>query len=144
MGPFRGGNRLYPLWCGARSDFHALKLASDRSGPPGSLAAMKLPSWPKRDDPATVNEAVRRSRVADFIVDYRTLCEDVGPWQYAADLHAPQDVTLRHLAYLAVWRDGPTLRIWEDVLAVDAADLVIDAAIEGFQAFLAAHPAEAS
>jgi hypothetical protein len=89
------------------------------------------------------DEAVTRSRVADFIVDYQALCEAFGPWQYAADVGAPVNADLRTVAYLAVWRDGPTLRVWEHVLAVDAVDLVIDAAVAGFQAYLAAHPAEA-
>lgn len=109
---------------------------------------MSLRSWLQRlggaaPHPDIVGAAVQRQRVSDFIVDYRTLCEDVGPWQYAADLHAPADVDLRHLAYLAVWRDGPTLRVWADVRLLDAIDLVVDAAVEGFEAFLAAHPAEA-
>lgn len=88
-------------------------------------------------------EEVQRQRVADFIVDYRRLCEDIGPWQYAADLHAPHDADLRTIAYMAAWRDGPTLRVWEAVKDRDAIDLVIDAAVEGFEAHLTAHPAEA-
>lgn len=99
---------------------------------------MKLPApWLRRNNAAAIAEHIRRQRVADFIADYRQLCEDVGPWQYAADLGAHPKADLRHIAYLATWRDGPTLRVWEDVLALDAADLAVDAAVEGFQAAIA-------
>lgn len=91
-----------------------------------------------RDGKREFEGALARKRVADFIVDYRRLCEDVGPWQYAADLGAHPEAELRHIAYLAVWRDGPTLRVWEDVLALDAADLAVDAACEGFKAHVIA------
>lgn len=112
------------------------------------MAAVKLRAWLQRlglnDSGVDVlGDAVRRQRLSDFIVDYRRLCEDIGPWQYAADLHAPHDADLRSIAYLAVWRDGPTLRVWEAVRSFDAIDLLIDAAVEGFEAHLAAHPAEA-
>lgn len=103
----------------------------------------RLASWLKRNDVAAIAEYMRRQRVADFIVDYRALCENIGPWQYAADLGAHSEAELRHIAYLAVWRDGPTLRIWQDVCELDAIDLVLDAAVEGFEAYLVAHPAEA-
>lgn len=111
------------------------------------MAAVKLRVWLARlglnDKGRTVAEEVQRQRVADFIADYRRLCEDIGPWQYAADLGAPVDADLRTIAYLAVWRDGPTLRVWEAVKAEDSIDLVILAALAGFEAHVERHPAEA-
>lgn len=88
----------------------------------------KLPDWA---------EAYNRERVADFIVDFRLLCADLGPWRYAADLGAPSNADLRTIAYLAVWHDGPRLQIWKHVEALDAIDLVIDAAAEGFAQYVA-------
>jgi hypothetical protein len=103
-----------------------------------------LPRW-LRPSPSFVDveAAVGRKRVADLIVDYRRLCADVGPWQYAADLGAHPYADLRTIAYLAVWRDGPTLRLWQDVKALDAIDLLVDAALEGFEQYVAVELAEA-
>ena len=94
-------------------------------------------------DTASLEEAVARRRVADFIADYRSLCEEVGPWRYAADLGAPPDATLRQIAYLAVWHDGPKLRVWGDVKDFDAIGFVVDAALEGFDTHVASETAEA-
>lgn len=92
---------------------------------------------------AFLDEAVARKRVSDLLIDYRCLCYDIGFWQYAADLGAAVEVTTREVAYLAVWRDGPTLSVWEDVVRLDAVDLLIDAAVEGFEDALADEYAEA-
>lgn len=87
----------------------------------------------RRPSPEEIAEAVARERVAECIVGYRTLCADVGPWQYAADIGAPPELRdLRQIAYLAVWHDGPKLGAWRHVEALDAIDLVVDAAAEGF------------
>lgn len=86
-------------------------------------------------------DAMRRELVEDFLIDYRNLCADVGPWQYAADIGAHPDATTRQIAYLAVWRDGPTLRIWADVQRFGAVERLIDAAVAGF-AEHCAKPAE--
>jgi hypothetical protein len=102
---------------------------------------MKLfASWLRRNDPAAIADHLRRQRVADFIVDYRTLCEDVGPWEYAASVGAPPEADLRQIAYLAVWSHGPTVGVWEYVRRLDAVDLLIDAAVEGFEAHVVANP----
>ena len=92
---------------------------------------------------AGFDEAITRKRVADLLIDYRVLCYDVGFWQYAADLGAPVDAEVQTVAYMAVWRDGPTLSLWDDVLRLDAVDLLIDAAAEGFCDALADEYAEA-
>lgn len=95
-----------------------------------ALAGGQRPDWA---------DAAARQRLADFMVDYRRLCADVGPWEYAANLGAPADADLRQIAYQAVWRDGPTLEVWAYVQRFDAIDLLIDAAVEGFEEYVAAH-----
>lgn len=89
---------------------------------------------------ARIEDAFARKRVADFLVDYRTLCEDVGPWEYAASIGAPPEADLRQIAYLGVWSHGPTVSVWEYVRRLDAVDLLIDAAVEGFEAHVVANP----
>jgi hypothetical protein len=89
---------------------------------------------------ARIEDAVARKRVAELLVDYRILCADVGPWEYAASIGAPPEADLRQIAYLAVWSHGPTVGVWEFVRRLDAVDLLIDAAVEGFEAHVVANP----
>lgn len=81
-----------------------------------------------------------RQRLADFMVELRRVCEAEGPWAFARMLDAPEDTDPRQIAYLLVWAEGPGCAIWDLIQRYDAVDLVIDAAAEGFDAFLAVYP----
>lgn len=88
-------------------------------------------------------DAVARAGVSTFIEGLRTLCAEEGPWAFVNLLEADEDATPRQLAYLLVWRQGPQCSVWPDLLRFDAVDLAIDAAAEGFKAFIAVKRAEA-
>lgn len=89
------------------------------------------------------DEAVARKAVADFIEGLRILCEQEGPWAFIRFLEVEDDIDIRHLAYLVVWREGPVCQVWDDLQRFDAIDLTVDAAAEGFDAHLSVHPTEA-
>lgn len=88
-------------------------------------------------------DAVSRAGVSTFIDGLRTLCEAEGPWAFVNLLEADEDATPRQIAYLLVWRQGPQCSVWPDLQRFDAVDLAVDAAAEGFQAFIAVKRAEA-
>lgn len=81
-------------------------------------------------------EAVARAGVSTFIDGLRTLCAEEGPWAFVNLLEADEDATPRQIAYLLVWRQGPECSVWPDLQRFDAVDLAIDAAAEGFKAFV--------
>ena len=81
-------------------------------------------------------EAVARRAVKDFIEGMRMLCAAQGPWAFVNVAEASEEATPREVAYLLIWRIGPTCQVWEDLKRFDAVDLAIDAANEGFDAFL--------
>ena len=89
---------------------------------------------------AVVDDAVDRERVGNFITELRRVCEAEGPWAFARYLHAPEDTDPRQIAYMLVWNEGPGTEVWKLIQRFDAVDLVIDAAVEGFDAFLAVYP----
>jgi len=90
-------------------------------------------------DTASLEEAVARRTVADFISNMRVLCEEEGPSAFAHYLDISVDTELRQIAYLLVWNSGPKLEVWADVQRFDAVDLAVDACMEGFNAYVAAH-----
>lgn len=92
---------------------------------------------------AVVDEAADRQRVSTFIAELRRICEAEGPWAFARLVNAPEDADVRQIAYLLVWNEGPGCEIWGLLERFDAVDLAVDAAVEGFDAFLAVYPTKA-
>lgn len=83
-------------------------------------------------------EARLRLNRIEYLAEWRKLCAEVGPWQYAADLGAPVDADLATIAYLAVWGDlSRHPYAGEDDDFIDEA---ISLAVAGFDAYLLAHP----
>jgi hypothetical protein len=72
-----------------------------------------------------------------FLFEWATICEEAGPWAYAASIHAPVDSDLRQIAYLAVWHDIAGHALADDEDFVDEA---VAFAVAGFDRYLLAHP----
>ena len=81
-------------------------------------------------------EAARGALVCEYLGLWRSLCRDVGPWRYAADIGAPPDLSVREIAYLVTWHDlrESTFAIFEEGFMEEA----VAAAAAGFEDYLAA------
>lgn len=74
--------------------------------------------------------------IVRYLAQWRALCAEVGPWQYAAALRAPIDEDLHTVAYLAVWSDIAGATFADD----DVIDEAIAMAVSGFDQYLLEHP----
>lgn len=86
---------------------------------------------------AVVSRPRRDLEACAFLFEWGAICEEAGPWAYAAAIHAPADADLHAIAYLAVWHDvaGHALAADEDFV-----DEAIAFAAAGFDRYLLAHP----